>query len=86
MKQPALLVALCASPRSATMPDPTGAARQQRWRDRQRTGQAATVCQCGRKAYGEHAPLCRKCWLVTNAGREWNRLRIARLRAAKRNG
>ena len=68
------------------MPDPTGAARQQRWRDRQRTGQAAPVCQCGRKAYGEHAPLCRRCWLATDAGREWNRLRIARLRAAKRNG
>ena len=68
------------------MPDPTGAERQQRWRDRRKAGQSAPTCSCGRKAYGEHAPLCRRCWLVTDAGREWNRLRIARLRAIKRNG
>jgi hypothetical protein len=67
------------------MPDPTNAERQQRWRDRRKASQSAAVCSCGRLAYGEHAPLCRKCWLTTDAGREWNRLRIARLRAAKRN-
>jgi hypothetical protein len=65
-------------------PDPTNAERQQRWRDRRKAGQSATICACGRLAYGEHAPLCRKCWLVTDAGREWNRLRIARLRASRR--
>jgi hypothetical protein len=67
------------------MPDPTNAERQQRWRDRRKAGQSATICACGRVAYGEHAPLCRQCWLVTDAGREWNRLRIARLRASRRN-
>lgn len=66
------------------MPDPTGAERQQRWRDRQRTGQQAPTCTCGRKAYGEHAPLCRRCWLATDAGREWERQRIAAIRAARR--
>lgn len=67
------------------MPDPTAAARAKRYRDRQREGKQAQRCQCGRVAYGQNAPLCRKCWLVTDAGREWTRLRIARLRASRRN-
>ena len=68
-------------------PDPTNAERQQRWRNRRKAGQAAPACACGcgRKAYGEHAPLARRCWLATDAGREWNRLRIAGLRASRRN-
>lgn len=68
------------------MPDPTSGDRQRRWRERQRNGQVVAVCSCGRKAYGQHAPLCSRCWLKTDAGREWERIRIARLRASKRDG
>ena len=39
------------------------------------------VCGCGRKATGAAAPLCRLCWLKTDAGREWNRLRLAQRRS-----
>jgi hypothetical protein len=65
-------------------PDPTNAERQRRWRERRKAGQIEQVCSCGRRAYGQHAPLCSRCWLKTDVGREWERQRIARLRAARR--
>ena len=62
------------------MPNPTSAARTQRYRERLKQGQTVPVCSCGRQARGEHAPLCSRCWLKTDAGREWQRLRVARFR------
>lgn len=67
------------------MPDPTNADRQRRYRERRKKGQAATICGCGRRTYGQHAPLCSRCWLKTDAGREWQRLRMAAMRGRLRN-
>ena len=67
------------------MPDPTNAERQRRYRERRRAGQQVPVCSCGKQALGQHAPLCSRCWLQTAEGRAFERERISRLRAAKRN-
>lgn len=69
------------------MPDPTAAARQRCYRERQagRLG-PALVCSCGRRASGSHGALCSRCWLRTDAGRKWQRLRVAEYRRRKRDG
>lgn len=62
------------------------AERARRARDR-RAGRLAPVltCGCGRRAIGEHAPLCRQCWLKTPEGLAAEADRIRRLRAARRS-
>ena len=55
--------------------------RTRRWRQRQRTGDPLPVCSsCGKAIRGPHAPLCSRCWLRSDAGREWQRLRMAKYR------
>ena len=68
------------------MPDATGAARARTFRARRRGDlPPVPVCSCGRKITGDRA-ICRQCWLRTPEGKEWNRQRIANLRAARRKG
>jgi hypothetical protein len=49
---------------------------------------AAQPCpECGRLVRSRRtAPLCSRCWKRSPAGREANRQRMARLRAARRDG
>lgn len=66
------------------MPDPTNADRQRRWRDRQ-AGRSAPAqrlpcASCTTIHTGIHGTLCRKCWLKTQPGKEWQRLRMAAYR------
>lgn len=68
------------------MPDPTAAARKRLQRARER-GQApppATCCDCGKSITGTHGAWCSRCWLKTDAGRQWQRERMAAYRAARR--
>lgn len=63
------------------MPD-SAADRKRRQRARQR-GELPPVpiCpSCGKPAKGQGAPLCSRCWLKTDAGREWQRARVQRYR------
>lgn len=62
------------------MPDPTNAERQRRWYQRQRLGLECDICTCGRRAYGQHAPLCSRCWLKTPAGQLYQRTKTQRAR------
>ena len=71
------------------MPDPTNADRQRRWRERQ-AGRAAPAAKvlctvCGIIHTGAHGTLCRLCWRKTPDGLEWQRQRIAALRARRNN-
>ena len=72
------------------MPDPTGAERQRRYRERQAGRLPPTErppCQaCGRLHTGAHGPLCSRCWAsLTPDGRADRAARVARAEAkAKR--
>jgi hypothetical protein len=68
------------------MPDPTNAARQRRFRERQagRLAEVLTCTSCSKRHIGAHGGLCRDCWRRTPEGREWQRLRIAAYRARNR--
>jgi hypothetical protein len=60
----------------------THADRNRRWRDRKAglLPQVATCAACSRRCSGSHGELCSRCWLRTDAGREWQRLRMAAYR------
>jgi hypothetical protein len=46
----------------------------------------ATCTACSRQARSTRtAPLCSRCWRLSPAGREWNRLRMAAARARRSN-
>ena len=69
--------------------DPTNAARQRRWRERQaeRLPQAVRVpCEaCGTVHTGAHGLLCSRCWeRLTVEGRAAKALRVRRSRARRR--
>ena len=72
------------------MPDPTNAARQQRWRDRQ-AGRLAPApqltCQaCGRRHTGARGVLCASCWTsLTPEGRADRVARVTRAQKRKRD-
>jgi endogenous inhibitor of DNA gyrase (YacG/DUF329 family) len=68
------------------MPDPTNAARQRRWRERQaeRLPPAVRVpCEaCGTVHTGAHDPFCSRCWeRLTVKGRAAKALRVRNSRA-----
>lgn len=67
------------------MPD-SDAVRQQRRRDRLagRLQPVAPCPTCGKAAKGRGAPLCSRCWLHTDAGREWQRARVQAYRLRRR--
>jgi len=73
------------------MPDPTNAARQRRYRERQ-AGRlplpAKPICpSCGIVHTGARGPLCSRCWeRLDPAGRQFKRDRVAKARARKRDG
>lgn len=73
------------------MPDPTNAARQRRWRDRQAgrlpPADRLTCTACGRAHTGARGVLCSRCWTaLTPEGRADRAARVARSRARRRNG
>lgn len=56
----------------------TSAERMQLYRARQR-GEApppSRCCDCNKRITGARGEWCSRCWLKTDAGREWQRLRI----------
>lgn len=73
------------------MPDPTGAERARRYRQRQ-AGRLPPVelltCQdCGRMHTGARGLLCSRCWeRLDPAGRAFKAERVARSRKRKRDG
>lgn len=70
-----------------TMPDPTNAERQRRWRERQAGKLAPAVkipcSSCGKIHTGAHGSLCRDCFRKSPNGKEWQRLRMAAYRARR---
>jgi hypothetical protein len=63
----------------------TGRERTRRWRARL-AGELPPVtrCSCGALLL-RGGPLCRRCWLQTAEGREWNRERMAARRRVARS-
>lgn len=71
------------------MPDPTGAARQKRYRERQagrQTPAAKPAClDCGIIHTGAHGALCSRCWeRLTPEGKRSRADRVAKARRRKR--
>ena len=71
------------------MPDPTNAARQRRWRERQAERLPPVVrvpCQtCPTMHTGKYELLCSRCWeRLTVEGRAAKALRVRRSRARRR--
>lgn len=65
------------------MPD-TPAERKARQRARERGDLPdLPVCPCGKRIRGDRL-LCSRCWLRTDAGREWQRQRLQTWRATSR--
>jgi hypothetical protein len=88
MKPLVCVAAACALPGSK-MPDPTGAERQRRWRERQAERLAPAVrvsCEaCGIIHTGAHGLLCSRCWeRLTVEGRAAKALRVRKSRARRR--
>lgn len=58
-----------------------------RWRQRKAglipPNEVLTCTGCGKNHSGKHGTICHYCWLKTDAGREWNRLRIQAYRQRK---
>jgi 5-methylcytosine-specific restriction endonuclease McrA len=62
------------------MPDPTGAERQRRYRER-KAGLlpppiVLSCLTCGKRHSGVRGEYCCRCWLKTDSGREWQRNRV----------
>lgn len=73
------------------MPDPTGAERAKRYRERQagRLPPAAkpTCPSCGITHTGARGPFCSRCWeRLDPAGRQFKADRVAKSRARNRDG
>lgn len=71
------------------MPDPTGADRQRRWRERRKAGasyQPLICAACSRNHTGAHGVLCNRCWQsLTSEGRADRAARVAKARARRRS-
>jgi hypothetical protein len=68
--------------------DPTAAARQRRWRERQQAGtpwQPPVCAACGSNTSGTYSNLCRRCWeRLTPEGRAAKAERVRQSRARRR--
>ena len=68
------------------MSDPTNAARQRRYRERQAgrlPAPAQPICPaCSITHTGARGVFCSRCWLKTESGREWQRNRIKEFRVS----
>lgn len=72
------------------MPDPTGADRQRRWRDRQ-AGRLPSVdrpscAACGRVHTGIRGVLCSRCWRALTPEGKADRVERVRRAQARRKG
>ena len=73
---------------SSIRPPWRAAENSRRYRQRQ-AGQLPPVerlscATCGKSCTTAHGGYCSRCWLFTPDGREWNRLRIAAYRQARK--
>jgi hypothetical protein len=70
------------------MADTTNAARQRRYRERQRMGitwQPLTCSDCGGERRGAHGVLCVRCWNTTPEGKAAQASRKRALRARQKS-
>ena len=58
--------------------------RLQRARQRGEAPPPATCSSCSTRITGAHGALCTRCWLRTDAGRAWQRERVAEFRRRKK--